>query len=128
MVKDAPNYVPMNMLGLDQTSHEIIEDVDVPIFPVVLSTLDYLQSSLNHYCDRSSISLSTFCAEFNTICIYPYIQYQLATCIWLCRRPRSALICEKFPVLKCNNVHEGIPRNFDSQYDCLKIYHCIQGQ
>ena len=38
-VKDAANHVPMNMIGLAQTSREIIEDGDVPIFPVVLITL-----------------------------------------------------------------------------------------
>ena len=38
MMKDAPNCVPMNMIGLSQTSHEILEDVNVPIFPVVLIT------------------------------------------------------------------------------------------
>ena len=36
MVKDAPNHVPMNMIGLAQTSREIPEDGDIPIFPVVL--------------------------------------------------------------------------------------------
>ena len=38
MVKDAPNHVPMNMIVLAQTSREIIENEDVPIFPVVLIT------------------------------------------------------------------------------------------
>ena len=38
MVKDAPNHVPMNMIGLAQTSREILEDGDIPIFPVVLIT------------------------------------------------------------------------------------------
>ena len=38
MVKDAPNHVPMNMIVLSQTSREILEDGDVPIFLVVLST------------------------------------------------------------------------------------------
>ena len=42
MVKDSPNHVPMNMIGLDHTSREIPEDIDVPIFPVVLSTPDSL--------------------------------------------------------------------------------------
>ena len=36
MTKNAPKHVPMNMIGLSQTSCEIIEDGDVPIFPVVL--------------------------------------------------------------------------------------------
>ena len=38
MVKDASNHVPMNMIGLAQTSREILKDGDVPIFPVVLIT------------------------------------------------------------------------------------------
>ena len=37
-MKDAPNHVPMNMIGLSQTSRKILEDGDVPIFPVVLIT------------------------------------------------------------------------------------------
>ena len=41
MVKDAPNHVPMNMIGLVQTSRKILEDGDVPIFPVVLFTPNY---------------------------------------------------------------------------------------
>ena len=41
MVKDAPNHVLMNMIGLAQTSHKIIEDGDVPIFLVVLITLTH---------------------------------------------------------------------------------------
>ena len=36
MLKYAPNHVPMNMIGLAQNSQEILEDGDVPIFPVVL--------------------------------------------------------------------------------------------
>ena len=46
-MKDAPNHVPMNIIGLAQTSREILEDGDVPLFIVVLSTPDSLQSSLN---------------------------------------------------------------------------------
>ena len=38
MVKDDPNHVPTNMIGLAQTSREILEDGDVSIFPVVLIT------------------------------------------------------------------------------------------
>ena len=45
MVKDAPNHVPMNMIGLVQTSHEILEKSDVPIFLVVLILPDYLHPS-----------------------------------------------------------------------------------
>ena len=41
MVKDYPNHVPMNVVGLAQTSREILEDSVVPIFPVVLSTPDF---------------------------------------------------------------------------------------
>ena len=39
MAKDAPNHILMNMLGLDQTSREILEDGDILIFPVVLISL-----------------------------------------------------------------------------------------
>ena len=69
MVKYAPNYVPMNMIGLAQTSREILEDGDVPIFLVVLSTPYSLQLSLYHHCDLTGIRLSTFYVEVNTICI-----------------------------------------------------------
>ena len=65
MVKDAPNYVAMNMIGLAQTSREIIEDGDISILPVVLSTPDSLQFNFDH----TSIPLSTFCVEVNKICI-----------------------------------------------------------
>ena len=44
MVKDAPNHVPMNMIGLTKTSCEIPEDSDVPILPAVLITTDSLQT------------------------------------------------------------------------------------
>ena len=43
MVKDAPNYVPMKLVGLAQTSREILEYGDVLIFPVVLTTLKNLR-------------------------------------------------------------------------------------
>ena len=69
MTKYAPNYVPINMNGLAQISQKIIKDDDVPIFPVILSTPDSLRSSLKHYYDCTGILLSTFCVEFNTICI-----------------------------------------------------------
>ena len=39
MAKDAPNHVPIKMIGLSHTSSEILEDGDVPIFLVVLITL-----------------------------------------------------------------------------------------
>ena len=38
MVKDAPNHIPMNIIGLSQTSREIIEDGDILIFMVILIT------------------------------------------------------------------------------------------
>ena len=65
MVKDASNNVPMNIIGLSQTSRKILEDGDLPIFPLVLSTPDSLQFN----CDCTGILLSTFCVEVNTICI-----------------------------------------------------------
>ena len=53
MVKDSPDHVPMNIIGLSQTSREILEDGDVPILPVVLITPDYLQLTVivpvSHY-------------------------------------------------------------------------------
>ena len=53
MVKDSPNHVSMNMIGLAQTSSEIIEDGDVSIFLAVLITPDYLQLNVivpvSHY-------------------------------------------------------------------------------
>ena len=70
MVKDDPSYVPMNMIGLSQTSRKILEEGDAPIFPVVLITLDSLQPSVQtNNCDLTVIPLSTFYAEVNTICI-----------------------------------------------------------
>ena len=71
MVKEAPNHVPMNMIGLTQTSPKILEDGDIPIFQVVIITPDSLQLTLHHHCDHTGILLSTFCKEFNTICILP---------------------------------------------------------
>ena len=53
MLKDSPNHVPMNMIGLAHTSHKILKDGDVPIPPVVLITQNYLQLtvivSVSHY-------------------------------------------------------------------------------
>ena len=46
MAKDAPNNVTMNMIGLAQTSREILEDGDVPIFQVVSINSDSLQLSV----------------------------------------------------------------------------------
>ena len=75
MVKDSTNHVMMNMIGLAHTSREILEDGDVPIFPVVLSNPYSLQFNF----DCTGILLSTFCVEVNTICIWPYIQCKHAT-------------------------------------------------
>ena len=63
MVKDAPNHVPMNMIGLEKNLREIIEEGDVPILPVVLNNPDYLQFN----CDCTSILLSNFYVEVNTV-------------------------------------------------------------
>ena len=38
MVKDAPNHIPMNMIGLSHTSRKILKDGDILIFQVVLIT------------------------------------------------------------------------------------------
>ena len=65
MAKYAPNYVPMNMIGLNHTSQEILKDIDIPIFLVVLCTPDSLQFN----CDCTGIPLSTFCVKVNTIYI-----------------------------------------------------------
>ena len=54
VVKGYPNHVVMNMIGLAQTSREIIEDLDVPILLVVLITL------LSWRKDRKSVSLEVF--------------------------------------------------------------------
>ena len=67
MVKDAPNHVPTNMIGLSQTSRKILKDGDVLIFLVVLITPDPLQFN----CDCAGTPLPTFCVEVNTICILP---------------------------------------------------------
>ena len=69
MVKDAPNHVMMNMIGLEQTSREIFKDGYALILPVVLSTQASPQLSLNHYCDCTGIPLSIFYVEVNKICI-----------------------------------------------------------
>ena len=79
MAKNSPNHVPMIIIGLAQTSPEILKDGDVPIFPVVISTPDSLQLILNHHCDHTSTLLSTLCLEVNTICIWPEVQCQCAT-------------------------------------------------
>ena len=61
------NNVPIAMIGLAQTSREILEYGGVPIFPVVLST----SNSLLFNCDRTGTLLSTLCMEVNKICIWP---------------------------------------------------------
>ena len=45
-VKDAPNHVPMNTIGLSHTSREILEYGDVPILLMVLITPDSLQLTM----------------------------------------------------------------------------------
>ena len=42
MVKNDSNNVQMNMIGLALTSRKVLKDGDIPIFPVVISNLDYL--------------------------------------------------------------------------------------
>ena len=53
ILKDDPNHVPMNMIGLAQTSCKIPKDGDVLILPVVLITPDYPQLTMivtvSHY-------------------------------------------------------------------------------
>ena len=78
MVKDAPNYVPIHIIGLSQTSRKVLEDVDVPIFLVVLITLVSLHLSLHHHFSFTGIPLSIFWMEFDTIYIWPYVQFQRA--------------------------------------------------
>ena len=46
MVEEAPNHVSMNMIGLAQTSREILEEGDVPILLVVLINTDSIQTSV----------------------------------------------------------------------------------
>ena len=52
VVKDAPNHIPINMIGLAHTSREIFKEGDVPILTVFVSHLDSLQYSFKHYYDR----------------------------------------------------------------------------
>ena len=56
MAKDAPNHVPINMIGLAQTSRKILKGGVVTIFLVVQST----QYSPQFNCDCTGIPLSTF--------------------------------------------------------------------
>ena len=46
VVKEAPNYIPIQMIGLTHSSREIIEDSDVLILPVVLITPKALWTSV----------------------------------------------------------------------------------
>ena len=46
MAKEAPNHIPMNMIGLAQTSCKILEEGDILIFPVVLVTPKDLRHSV----------------------------------------------------------------------------------
>ena len=64
-MKDTPGRVSMNIIYLAHTSHDILEDVVLSIFPMVLSTPDALE--LNFDC--TGILLSTFCVEVNKMCI-----------------------------------------------------------
>ena len=98
MVKDAPNHVPMNMIGLSQNSREILEDGDAPILPLVLSTPYSL-----HFCDRTIIPLSTFCTEVNTICIWQYVQYQSAT--------QGPFLINKFWINFTVSLQSGVTKN-----------------
>ena len=45
-MKDAPNHVLTKMIGLAQTSHEILKDSDVTIFLVVISDPDQYGSTV----------------------------------------------------------------------------------
>ena len=49
MVKDAPNNIPINIIGLAHTSREILNGGDILISLVVLITPKYLRYS----CSRS---------------------------------------------------------------------------
>ena len=42
LVKDAPNHIPMNIIGLAQTSRKMLKDSGVPIFLVFINTPDSL--------------------------------------------------------------------------------------
>ena len=46
MVKESPNHITMNMIGLSQTSREILEEGDILIFLVVLITQKALRPSV----------------------------------------------------------------------------------
>ena len=56
MIKDAPNHVSMNIIGLAQTSRERLEYDDVPIFLVVFK----YSGSPTVQCDPTGIQVSTF--------------------------------------------------------------------
>ena len=59
-MKDAPNHILMNMIGSAQTSHKILEDSDIVIFPVSLITpkaLRYNCSLLGSYYPPSACRL-----------------------------------------------------------------------
>ena len=45
-MKDAPNNIPMNIIGLENISREIPEDGDILIFPVVFITPKDLRPSV----------------------------------------------------------------------------------
>ena len=80
MVKDAPNHVPINMIGFSQTSCKILDDSNVPILPVVLINPDSLQTIFKtNNCDCTGITLSICSVEVDTIFIWPYVQCQRVT-------------------------------------------------
>ena len=56
MMKDVTNYVLVNMICLAQNVREILEDGDISILPVILSTPDSLQFNFDH----TGVPLSTF--------------------------------------------------------------------
>ena len=46
IVKNPPNHIPMNMIGLDHTSREGTKDGDILILPKILITPKSLQPSV----------------------------------------------------------------------------------
>ena len=46
MVKDAPNHITMNIIGLAHTSRETLKDNDILEFPVVLITPKVLRPTV----------------------------------------------------------------------------------
>ena len=79
MVKDAPDHISMNMIGLSQTSSKILKDSDILIFPVIVITTKSFQPSVSTKPLLINITLSNFCVEVNTTRIWLYIQCQHTT-------------------------------------------------